>query len=128
MQAPGAHGKCYSALAWFQDADPPSMVDMEYTHPCEPYIVALSAALPRYDERFRGRYQDKVEQLAHMAAWGFEWRLLPAHFVLHLPHEKTAVFHKEPWDTVAAPKALLKVMLQEAAAQPEFVQTVPVQA
>ena len=44
---------------------------MHYAHPCEPYVIALSDALPRYDERFRGRGQNKVQQLTHMAMWGF---------------------------------------------------------
>lgn len=33
---------------------------MEYSFPCEPYVVALKAAIPRYDERFRGRGYNKV--------------------------------------------------------------------
>ena len=64
------HG-CYSWLSWLQQESPQRMVDMEYAHPCEPYVIALSDALPRYDERFRGRGQNKVQQLTHMAMWGF---------------------------------------------------------
>jgi hypothetical protein len=35
-------------------------VPVEYSHPCEPYAVALVDTLPRYDERFRGRGQNKA--------------------------------------------------------------------
>ena len=110
---------CYSWLSWFQDEAPAEPVDMEYSHPCEPYVIALSDALPRYDERFRGRSQNKVEQLTHMAMWGFEWRLLPAHFVLHIPHASTAR-QQGGWDVQTQPLALMKVLIREIEAQPEF--------
>ena len=98
------------------------MLSFEYSHPCEPVVIALSDAMPRYDERFRGRNENKVEQLAHMAAWGFEWRLLPAHFVVHLPHKAS---QPDPaWDTTATPQALTAILLQEVEWEPEFRQHV----
>jgi hypothetical protein len=100
------------------------MISMDYIHPCEPYVIALSDALPRYDERFRGRGQNKVEQLAHMAAWGFEWKLLPAHFVVHVPHASTKA-QQGGWEASTTPIALLKVMLQEVQREPQFRRHVP---
>jgi Glycosyl-transferase for dystroglycan len=92
---------------------------MEYTHPCEPYVIALSDGMPRYDERFRGRGQNKVEQLTHMAMWGFNWRLLPGHFVIHVPHPSTA----KPdggYDIATTPLALMKVKIAEVEKEPQF--------
>lgn len=104
------------------------MVPMEYAHPCEPYVIALTDALPRYDERFRGRGQNKVEQLTHMAMWGFNWRLLPGHFVLHVPHPSTSK-PEGGWDIPTTPLALLKTKMEDVEGEPEFrrhvVQAVP---
>lgn len=55
-------------------------------HPCEPYVIAPSEAMPRYDERFRGMNSDRLGHAAAMRAVGFHWRLLPEHFLVHLPH------------------------------------------
>jgi hypothetical protein len=118
MQFPVGHG-CYSWLTWLQEEDPSDMVSMEYAHPCEPYVIALSDALPRYDERFRGRGQNKVEQLTHMAMWGFNWRLLPGHFTIHVPHPSTA----KPdggYDVATTPLALMKIKIAEIEKEPQF--------
>ena len=100
------------------------MVKMEYRHQCEPYVIALSDAMPRYDERFRGRGYNKIEQLTHMAAWGFQWKLLPAHFVLHIPHEKTATQAEGNWDVETTPLALMSVEMREIEREPQFRQHV----
>lgn len=122
------HG-CYSWLTWLQTQTPEAMVPMEYLNPCEPYVIALSDALPRYDERFRGRGQNKVEQLTHMAMWGFSWRMLPGHFVLHVPHV-SAASAQGGWDAVTTPLVLMKLKIEEVEKEPEFkmhvVQAVPV--
>ena len=117
MQFQAGHN-CYSWLTWLQDPDPQEMLAFEYSHPCEPYVIALSDALPRYDERFRGRNQNKIEQLAHMAAWGFEWHLLPSHFVLHMPHMHRG--QDLSWDGYSTPYALSVIMQQEVEQEPEF--------
>lgn len=122
MQFAAGHN-CYSWLSWLQSAAPAKMIDMEYSHPCEPYVIALSDAMPRYNERFRGRGQNKVEQLTHMAAWGFEWKLLPAHFVIHLPHASSPP-QEGGWEVSTTVIALLKLMLREVQKEPQFKQHV----
>lgn len=112
------HG-CYSWMTWLQSETPAHMVNMEYSNPCEPYVIALSDAMPRYDERFRGRGQNKVEQLTHMAMWGFSWRVLPGHFVLHVPHPSVAP-DVIGWDEVTTPLVLTKLKIEEIEQQPEF--------
>lgn len=99
---------------------------MDYIHPCEPYVIALSDALPRYDERFRGRGQNKVEHLTHMAMWGFRWALLPGHFLVHMPHNVSTGIELN-WDVVATPLALMRVKAREIQAEPEYAQAVQLQ-
>ena len=64
------------------------------------------------------------------------WRLLPGHFVLHVPHASTSSaaqnFANElGWDVATTPLALMKIKMREVEAQPEFrrhvVQAVPSQ-
>eukprot|EP01025_Chloroclados_australasicus_P069421 TRINITY_DN9798_c0_g1_i1.p3 TRINITY_DN9798_c0_g1~~TRINITY_DN9798_c0_g1_i1.p3 ORF type:complete len:118 (-),score=10.66 TRINITY_DN9798_c0_g1_i1:741-1094(-) len=94
---------------------------MEYSHPCEPYVVAFKASMPRYDERFRGRFQDKVEQLLHMELLGFEWSVLPEHFVMHMPHKVVSLANSASnWDMMTMPYALMQVMINEVKQTPAF--------
>jgi len=95
-------------------------VPFSYAHPCEPYAIALSESLPRYDERFRGRGMNKVEQLTHAAAWGVHWAVLPRHFALHLPHASEGEAPVGGWDRIVAPLALMKRKLAEIEAEPQF--------
>lgn len=61
----------------------------EYQHPCEPYPIALADAMPPFDQRYRGRVMNKINYLAHMAAWGTEFRVHADLFMVHLPHAFT---------------------------------------
>ena len=54
-----------------------------------------------------------------MASWGFEWNLLPSHFVIHVPHASTKG-QEGGWEVSTMPIALLKVMLEEVQRQPEY--------
>ena len=62
----------------------------------EPYIVMLKEHVPYYDERFRGYYFNKVEQLMHISTQlGLPFIVHPSSFVVHVPHPKA----KTKWRT-----------------------------
>lgn len=98
-----------------------ALAPFEYKHPCEPYAVALSEAMPLYDERFRGRGMNKVEQLTHMAMWDFKWSVVPEEFVLHLPHEQEATGDVPGgWDRLVTPLVLMRLKMQEVEREKNF--------
>jgi glycosyltransferase-like protein LARGE len=62
----------------------------------EPYILMLKEHVPYYDERFRGYYFNKVEQLMHISTQiGLPFIVHPSSFVVHVPHPKA----KTKWRT-----------------------------
>lgn len=62
----------------------------------EPYILMSKKYVPYYDERFRGYYFNKVEQLLHISTQhGFPFIVHPTSFVVHVPHTKA----KTKWRT-----------------------------
>lgn len=62
----------------------------------EPYILMLKEHVPYYDERFRGYYFNKVEQLLHISTqFGLPFIVHPSSFVVHVPHPKA----KTKWRT-----------------------------
>ena len=125
MQWSASHG-CYDpdrALA----AD--AFYSFTYSHPCEPYPIALKAALPPFDQRWRGRLLDKTSYITQMAAWGFKFSVNTDAFMLHLPHPPGAPLLARPdspkdqtfADLWALPYALTRVMLEDIAANdPQF--------
>jgi len=52
----------------------------------EPYVVVRKASLPRYDERFAGRWYDKISYCYKLQCMGFQFKVLKNHFVAHFPH------------------------------------------
>jgi hypothetical protein len=58
-----------------------------WSYPFEPYYVARTACIPRFDEKFNFYGDDKVQQSMHMAAMRYWWVVLAQHFVVHVPHE-----------------------------------------
>lgn len=111
---------CYDSKHWLEDQKPDELVPFNYTHPCEPYAIGLSNAMPRYNERFRGRGMNKVEQLTHMAMWGFAWELVPQHFVIHLPHASEGVVMVAGWDRIVTPLVLMKQEIAEVSQESQF--------
>jgi len=62
----------------------------------EPYILMAKKYVPYYDERFRGYYFNKVEQLLHVSSQlGLPFYVHPTSFVVHVPHAKA----KTKWRT-----------------------------
>eukprot|EP00889_Picochlorum_renovo_P002712 jgi/Picre1/29742/NNA_005124.t1 len=62
----------------------------------EPYILMLKKHVPYYDERFRGYYFNKVEQLMHISTqFELPFVVHPSSFVVHVPHPKA----KTKWRT-----------------------------
>ena len=49
-------------------------------------IVRRSASLPRFDERFVNYGYNKVQQIEHLRAAGFEFFILNNAFVMDMPH------------------------------------------
>lgn len=68
----------------------------------------------------------QVQHLLHMALWGFQWRLLPAHFVLHVPHPPGAPA-PGGWEATTMPLALVRVLAEEVRAQPQYACNVPLE-
>lgn len=123
MQWPGSHG-CYVPSQAIQKEEPFSIA---YTHPCEPYVIALKASLPTFDGRWRGRMLDKTSYITHMAAWGFKFHVDPTSFMVHLPHAPGVALTERPEDIHdqvfadfwALPYALTRVFLDDVRHQPE---------
>ena len=124
VQWSGSHG-CYVPSQAVQKDEPFSIA---YTHPCEPYVIALKASLPGFDGRWRGRMLDKTAYMTHMACWGFEFHVDPTSFMVHLPHASGVALKERPEDDPgdqvfadfwALPYALTRVFLGDIRNQPE---------
>lgn len=59
----------------------------------EPYVLMLRKNVPWYDESYRGYGQEKLSMFAYLAALGVTFRIHPAAFLVHIPHEETAWYH-----------------------------------
>lgn len=116
---------CYEPRRALEAAEP---YGFQYTHPCEPYVIGLKAALPPFDGRWRGRYIDKASYIAHLAAWGTQFMVASDLFMIHLPHAAAHPLYERPADPHdpvfadlwALPFALMRVFLADVRLQPEF--------
>lgn len=64
----------------------------------EPYLVMRKDLCPFYDKRFAGFGWNKVTHVMELDAAGFEFIVLPHHFVVHQPHQSSVYlkqFRKE---------------------------------
>ncbi len=78
---------------WINTSDP---YPVKHETGFEPYILMLKEHVPYYDERFRGYYFNKVEQLMHISTqFGLPFIVHPLSFVVHVPHPKA----KTKWRT-----------------------------
>ena len=127
MQFKKGHG-CYNPHKWL---DGKQGYKFTYTPPCEPYVVAIAGALPPFEVRFTGRQRDKVSILTHMAVWGFEFRVVPDLFLVHLPHEPVYTLQDISADVsiqmnmAVAPYVVAHRMMENAYFEPEFQQALP---
>jgi hypothetical protein len=124
MQWPSSHS-CYDPHHALDTNEPYAF---EYTSPCEPYPIALKAALPKFDLRWRGRVLDKVSYITQMAALGTHFFANPSVFMMHLPHPDGVPLKERPGDRSdpvfqdfwALPYVLMRVMLEDLRKDPEF--------
>ncbi|KAJ8602167.1 hypothetical protein CTAYLR_003531 [Chrysophaeum taylorii] len=65
------------------------------TNRYEPYVVVPAATSPPYDERFSGYGKNKIQHVTHLRKLGFQFSVLPHHFLIHLPHPKSR--DKQHW-------------------------------
>lgn len=57
----------------------------------EPYFIGRTDSLPPYDERYRGYGAgDKALHFHLLYKSGIQIKVLPGHFLLHLPHADNA--------------------------------------
>jgi len=52
----------------------------------EPYIISNLNYIPLFDERFIYYGDDKAQWNRHLAHIGFQYWVVPNHFVVHIPH------------------------------------------
>ena len=78
---------------WINTTEP---YEIKHETGFEPYILMLKEHVPYYDERFRGYYFNKVEQLLHISTQlELPFVVHPTSFVVHVPHPKA----KTKWRT-----------------------------
>ncbi|KAG2437412.1 hypothetical protein HXX76_006064 [Chlamydomonas incerta] len=82
--------------------------EVPYHEYFEPYGIVRRDQVPFYDERFRGYGLNKVQHAYHMAAAGFQFRLLRRHFCVTVPHARSASY-RAAFGTAADPQQRLRV-------------------
>jgi hypothetical protein len=61
---------------------------IDYEYPFEPYFVARTRCLPRFNERFAFYGEDKVEHALRMSSAGYKFEVFRSLFVVHTPHRQ----------------------------------------
>lgn len=118
---------CYAPAHSIHAATPFSI---RYSHPCGPFTIALKAALPPFDRRWRGGALERSSHTAHMATRGFAFHVGVGMFMFKLPgsvppplkaqpgaHETDEVYN-EAW---TAPHVLTRIQLEDMRTEPEHV-------
>jgi hypothetical protein len=62
--------------------------EVEYEQGYEPFLLMNRSVVPSYDERFTGRYYNKVSHVWHLAHLGFKFFVLENAFVIHWDHPR----------------------------------------
>lgn len=124
MQWPQSQG-CYTPSLAIHAAAP---YTIHYLHPCGPFTVALKAALPPFDRRWRGSALERSSDVTHMASWGFQFHVGVNVFMVHVPAATAPVLkpppaegeidavYNEQW---TVPHALTRVQLEDMRAEEE---------
>jgi glycosyltransferase-like protein LARGE len=71
---------------WYVTDEP---YTIKYEEDYEPYIVAPTALIPKFDERFVYYGYDKIQHIYHLYYSGFRFNVLPNHFIIHYPHHRS---------------------------------------
>ena len=80
---------CTDFKRWFKSGSAVELIGAKYSVNCEPWFIIDRLKCPPYDARFRGYGWNKVQQVAHVNASGFQFVLHPTAFVIHRPHPKS---------------------------------------
>lgn len=91
----------------------------------EPFVVTSKDA-PRFDERFVGFGWNKVENIMHMAALGYEFIVLPEAFLVHEFHSASydIIKHRESSKYRTCMRYLRRIFLHELEVKfPNFVES-----
>lgn len=118
---------CYAPARSIHAASPFSI---RYRHPCGPFTIALKAALPPFDRRWRGGALARSSHTAHMATWGFAFHVGVSMFMYKVPGSEAPPLKAQPGMTETdpvyneawtLPHALTRVQLQDMRSEPEHV-------
>lgn len=102
---------------WWQAAHgaPPLFIPCFKSARYEPYVVLPNLpSTPLYSEAFTGYGKNKIELVTHLRFAGFRFYALPAAFVTHMPHVKSA--HKLAWEA-GSHRVMMDRLYQQLVAQ-----------
>lgn len=68
---------------WYTSSYP---YEIDWAYHYEPYIVVKSDVI-QYNRRFMGYGWNKVSQIAELKAQGYQFIVIPDHFIIHMPHK-----------------------------------------
>jgi len=83
---PKGHGPT-NFVRWFEAKH---IYPIAYEENFEPYVVMRKDLIPLYDERFRGYGMNKISHLLAVHCAGIAFHVLPSHFVISHPHDRSA--------------------------------------
>lgn len=72
---------------WFRWNDSDKLIPTQYSRIWEPWVIAKKDEhFPLYNERFRGHFLNKVQQIDELNAAGYRFKVLPEAFLVHHFH------------------------------------------
>lgn len=70
---------------WYTSSFP---YEIDWAYHFEPYVVVKSD-VTHYSRRFMGYGWNKVSQITELKAQGYQFIVLPDHFIIHMPHKSS---------------------------------------